>query len=108
MANALPASLRKFQKAIGLVVAGEGPDLSARQLAVLLRVAEKPNPALGVKELAEQLGVSKPAITRAMDRLIDEHEFLKRTPHPMDRRKIEASLAPKGEAYIAFLAAGLA
>jgi len=108
MANALPAALHKFQKAIGLVVSGDGPDLSARQLAVLLRIAEKPDPAPGVKELAEELGVSKPAITRAMDRLIIEHKFIIRTQHPMDRRKIEATLSRDGEAYIAFLAAGLA
>lgn len=42
------------------------PDLSARQMAVLLTVYLEPPPHT-VKGLAERLGVTKPVITRALD-----------------------------------------
>jgi len=49
-------------------VRGGGPDLSQRQLSVLLTVYLTPPPHT-VRGLAELLRVSKPAISRALDRL---------------------------------------
>ncbi len=48
------------------LVHDEHPDLSARQMAVLLTVYLEPPPHT-VRGLAAKLGVTKPAITRALD-----------------------------------------
>ena len=50
-------------------VAGDGPDLTARQLAAFLKIYLEPDVEQTVRGLAAALNVSKPAITRALDRL---------------------------------------
>jgi DNA-binding MarR family transcriptional regulator len=45
------------------------------------------------------LNVSKPAITRALDRL-EEFEFTKRETDPNDRRSVIARRTPAGSAYL--------
>lgn len=49
-------------------VADAAPDLSQRQLAILLTVYLAPPPHT-VRGLARQLNISKPAVTRALDTL---------------------------------------
>lgn len=49
-------------------VANAAPDLSQRQLAILLTVYLAPPPHT-VRGLAQQLNISKPAVTRALDTL---------------------------------------
>jgi len=58
------------------LVRRDGPDLSARQLGVFLTCYLE-NEAQTVRGLAARLGVSKPAITRALDRLT-EFDLVKR------------------------------
>ena len=67
-------------------VRSEEPDLSARQTAVLLTVylAEGPHT---VRALASALGVTKPAITRAVDAL-SSHDLVKRVRSEADRRDV--------------------
>ena len=55
--------LREFSYAL---VRDDEPDLSARQLAILLTIYLEPPPHT-VRGLAAKLGVSKPVITRALD-----------------------------------------
>ena len=57
-----------LRETIVALVRSDGPDLSARQLAVLLTVYLGEGPHT-VRGLANDLNVSKPAITRALDRL---------------------------------------
>ena len=57
------------------------PDLSARQMAVLLTVYLEPPPHT-VRGLAEKLGVTKPVITRALDSM-----GRLRAGHPPARRE---------------------
>ena len=64
-ADHLPQVLRH---AIVGMVRRDGPDLSARQLAVFLICYLEEGPHT-VRGLAAQLAVSKPAITRSLDRL---------------------------------------
>jgi DNA-binding MarR family transcriptional regulator len=80
-------------------VSGNGPDLSARQLAVFLKVYLQPDIDHTVRGLAAVLNVSKPAITRALDRLA-ELDFTKREQDPNDRRSIFARRTPTGSAYL--------
>jgi DNA-binding MarR family transcriptional regulator len=61
-------------------------DLSARQLAVFLMVYLEPD-SQTVRGLAARMAVSKPAITRAVDRLV-ELSLVKRLPDPRDRRSV--------------------
>lgn len=78
----IPA-LRRFFSAC---VASEQPDLTQRQLAVLLAVYVDDQPWT-VRGLAAALNVSRPAITRAMDRL-GELDLAHRQIDPMDRRSV--------------------
>jgi DNA-binding MarR family transcriptional regulator len=59
-------ALRLWHDVIFDLVRDDAPDLSARQQAVLLTVYLEPPPHT-VRGLAVKLGVTKPAITRALD-----------------------------------------
>lgn len=76
----------------------EGPDLSARQLAVFLISYLEEGPHT-VRGLAERLEVSKPAITRALDRL-GELDLARRRPDPRDRRSVVIQRTPRGRALL--------
>lgn len=76
----------------------DGPDLSARQLGVFLTVYLGEGPHT-VRGLATHLNVSKPAITRALDRL-GELDFTKRKTDPQDRRSVLVQRTPKGTALL--------
>lgn len=68
------------------LVRDEEPDLSARQQAVLLTVYLEPPPHT-VRGLADKLGVTKPAITRALDTM-GRMGLLTRRRDPNDRRNV--------------------
>jgi DNA-binding MarR family transcriptional regulator len=80
-------------------VRSDGPDLTARQLAVFLKVYLEPATDHTVRELAAVLNVSKPAITRALDRL-EELAFMKREKDSQDRRSVIARRTPAGSTYL--------
>jgi DNA-binding MarR family transcriptional regulator len=80
------------------LVRRDGPDLSARQLGVLLTVYLTEGPHT-VRGLAADLNVSKPAITRALDRL-GELDLARRKVDPMDRRSVLVQRTLKGAAYL--------
>ena len=81
------------------------PDLSQRQLAVLLTTYLGDGPHT-VRGLAQLLGVSKPAITRALDRL-GEFDLTRRKVDPSDRRSLLVQRTLKGAAYLRRLDAAL-
>ena len=83
-------------------VRSDGPDFSARQLTVFLKVYLEPGTEHTVRGLAEALNVSKPAITRALDRLEDS-EFAKRETDPKDRRSVIVRRTSKGSVYLGTL-----
>jgi DNA-binding MarR family transcriptional regulator len=80
------------------LVRRDGPDLSARQLGVFLTcyLTEK---AHTVRGLATDLQVSKPAITRALDRL-SEFELVRRKVDPADRRSVLVQRTLKGSSFL--------
>jgi DNA-binding MarR family transcriptional regulator len=88
-------------------VSSNGPDLSARQLTVFLKVYLEPGTEHTVRGLAGDLNVSKPAITRALDRLA-EFDFTKRQVDPTDRRSVIAKTTPTGSAYLRTLSGYMA
>jgi DNA-binding MarR family transcriptional regulator len=80
------------------LVREDGPDLSARQLAVLL-ICYLEDGMQTVRGLAARLAAPKPAITRALDRL-EEFNFTQRRKDPRDRRSIVVDRTPIGFAYV--------
>jgi DNA-binding MarR family transcriptional regulator len=82
---------------VGLV-RRDGPDLTARQMGVLL-TSYLEEEAQTVRGLAAQLNVSKPAITRALDRL-SEFDLVRRKTDPLDRRSILVQRTVAGVAFL--------
>ncbi|MBU6499810.1 MAG: MarR family transcriptional regulator, partial [Rhodospirillales bacterium] len=80
------------------LVRRDGPDLSARQLGVFLTCYLQDG-AHTVRGLAAELNVSKPAITRALDRL-GELDLARRKIDPMDRRSVLVQRTLKGTAFL--------
>jgi len=80
------------------MVRRDGPDLTARQLAVFL-VCYLESESQTVRGLAQRLDVSKPAITRALDRLT-AFELIARKADPTDRRSVLAQRTPTGTAFL--------
>lgn len=80
------------------LVRRDGPDLSARQLGVFLTVYLSEGPHT-VRGLAAMLNVSKPAITRALDRL-GELDLARRKVDPADRRSVLVQRTVKGSTFL--------
>ncbi len=87
-----------FRDTVVTLVKRDGPDLSARQLAVFLSVYLGPGPHT-VRGLALALNVSKPAITRALDRL-GELDLARRKLDMMDRRSVLVQRTLAGAAFL--------
>lgn len=79
-------------------VRADGPDLTTRQMALLLTVYLEPGPHT-VRGLAAELGVAKPVVTRALDTL-GRLGFLKRTRDAADRRNVLVHRTVKGAVYL--------
>jgi len=87
-----------LRQTIVALVRRAGPDLSAGQLGVFLTCDEK-DEAQTVRGLAADLKVSKPAITRALDRL-GEFDLVRRKPDPLDRRSVLVQRTSAGAAFL--------
>lgn len=69
-------------------------DLSLRQLAVLLTLRQAAT-GVTVRRLAGYLGVHKPAISQAMNRLVLQ-KLAKRKPDPADGRSVLLEITRRG------------
>lgn len=74
------------------------PDLTQRQVALLLQVYLSPSPHT-VRGLAKELAMSKPAVTRALDRL-SALDFVRRKTDEEDRRSILVQRTVKGSVFL--------
>jgi DNA-binding MarR family transcriptional regulator len=76
----------------------DGPDLSARQMAIMLQVylVEPPHTVRG---LASTLRISKPAVTRALDRL-SVLGLLKRKRDTEDKRNVLLQRTVRGSVFL--------
>ncbi|MBM3591908.1 MAG: MarR family transcriptional regulator [Alphaproteobacteria bacterium] len=90
--------IRVLQETMVALVRRDVDDLSSRQLGVMLISYLSDGPHT-VRGLAAKLNVSKPAITRALDRLAD-HELTRRKHDPSDRRSVLVQRTPKGNAFM--------
>jgi DNA-binding MarR family transcriptional regulator len=87
-----------LRQTIVALVRRDGPDLSARQLSIFLTCYLEEE-AQTVRGLAARLNVSKPAITRALDRLT-EFELVRRKTDPTDRRSVLVQRTVAGAAFL--------
>ncbi len=74
------------------------PDLTWRQFSLLLQIYTTPPPHT-VRGLAQELNMSKPAVTRALDRL-EKLEFLRRKQDEADRRSILVQRSVAGSVFL--------
>jgi DNA-binding MarR family transcriptional regulator len=91
-------ALDLWRGAIVESVRREAPDLSARQMALLLTVYLT-SPPHTVRGLAAALNISKPAITRALDRLSD-YGLVRRKVDETDRRSVLIQRTVKGSVFL--------
>lgn len=92
------ASLTSWMRAlIGYVRSGE-PDLTNRQMALLMLVYLTPGPHT-VRGLARLLGVSKPVVTRALNTL-GTLGYLRRERDQDDRRNVFVVRTPNGTEFL--------
>ena len=91
--------LYAFMHTMVAAVRSDTTDLTARQLAVFLKAYLEPETEHTVRGLAAALNVSKPAVTRALDRLT-ESDFIKREQDAHDRRSIIVRRTSAGSAYL--------
>jgi DNA-binding MarR family transcriptional regulator len=87
-----------LRETVVALVRRDGPDLSARQLGVFMTCYLQDG-GHTVRGLAAHLNVSKPAITRALDRL-GELDLARRKMDPLDRRSVLVQRTPKGQAFL--------
>jgi len=101
--------LHWLQRATSLIVQTDlaNRDPSVRQIAILFHLADQPEPAPSIKEIAAHFGINKPATTRNVDRLEMVHKFVKRTQDHQDRRRVEVRITPAGRTYVNRLVDGL-
>ncbi len=91
-------SLEIWREALFESVTNDGYDLSQRQMAVLLTVYLNAQPHR-VRDLSSHLKISKPAITRALDKL-EQIGYVKRKPDDDDGRSVLIQRTVKGSVYL--------
>ncbi|MGE7370173.1 MarR family transcriptional regulator [Neorhizobium sp. NPDC001467] len=91
-------ALGLWQKVTIEQVRREGPDLTIRQMSILLHVYLVPPPHT-VRGLAATLGVTKPVITRALDTM-GAMALIDRTRDDRDRRNVVIKRTLAGALYL--------
>jgi DNA-binding MarR family transcriptional regulator len=89
-------ALRLWQTVLLSEVRADAPDLTSRQMAILLHVYLEPPPHT-VRGLAATLGVTKPVITRALDtmgalKLVSRHRDERDRRNVLVRRTVDGAL----------------
>jgi DNA-binding MarR family transcriptional regulator len=92
-------ALELWRRTIVEGVRRDQPDLSTRQMAILLIVYTQPAPHT-VRGLSADLNISKPAVTRALDRL-GQLDFVRRKIDEDDRRSVLVQRTLKGSVFLA-------
>lgn len=94
----LGSTLGTWMKALVDYVRSGEPDLTNRQMALLLVVYLKPGPHT-VRGLARALNVSKPVVTRALNRL-GSLGYLRRQRDDTDKRNIFVARTTEGAEFL--------
>ena len=99
-------ALSLWSGALGDSVRSDDPDLSARQMAILLSVYMDAPPHT-VRGLASALKISKPAVTRALHKLV-ALGLARRKKDESDRRSVLVQRTVKGAVFLADFAERIA
>lgn len=91
-------SLELWRHALVASVRASSPDLSARQMALMLCVYLSEGPHT-VRGLAQFLRISKPAVSRALDRL-GELGYVRRERDDLDRRNVLVQRTQNGAVFL--------
>ncbi len=91
-------TLEMWRHALVASVRADTPDLSARQMALMLSVYLREGPHT-VRGLAKDLNISKPAISRALDRL-GELGYVRRMRDELDRRNVIVQRTVSGSVFL--------
>ena len=91
-------ALRLWHDVSLALVLDDEPDLSARQITVLMTVYLEPQPHT-VRALAAKLGVTKPVITRALDTM-GRQGLVRRKRDPKDRRNVLVQRTVHGALFL--------
>jgi DNA-binding MarR family transcriptional regulator len=91
-------ALRSWMQALISYVRSGQPDLTNRQMALMLLVYLTPGPHT-VRGLAQLLGVSKPVITRALNTL-GALGYLRRVRDESDRRNVFVAKTNTGQDFL--------
>lgn len=94
-----PHSLDQWKSTLIDYVRSGEPDLTNRQMALMLLVYLDPGPHT-VRGLARALNVSKPVVTRALNRL-GALGYLRRQRDETDKRNIFVARTPEGAEFLA-------
>lgn len=97
--------LTLWRRVLVKVVRDRAPDLSQRQIALLLTVYLTAGPHT-VRGLAGSLNVAKPVVSRALDRLC-RLEFLRRKTDEADRRNVLVQRTVKGSVFLSEFGAAI-
>ncbi|WP_018998006.1 MarR family winged helix-turn-helix transcriptional regulator [Hirschia maritima] len=92
------AALQLWRDVLANSVRSDAPDLSARQMAILMAVYLTPPPHT-VRGLALSLDLGKPAVTRALDTL-SNLKLLKRRKDPDDLRNVLVQRTVAGSVFL--------
>ena len=95
-------ALRLWHDASLAQVLDGAPDLSVRQISILLTIYMEPPPHT-IRDLAKKLRVTKPVITRALDAM-GKLELVTRRRDEADRRNVLVQRTVKGSLYLERLA----
>jgi DNA-binding MarR family transcriptional regulator len=91
-------ALRLWHDVSLALVRDDEPDLSARQITVLITIYLEPQPHT-VRGLAAKLQVTKPVITRALDTM-GRYGLVTRKRDPADRRNVLVQRTVDGALFV--------
>ena len=91
-------ALQMWQQVMLAEVRGDAPDLTTRQIAILLTVYLE-QPPHTVRGLAAKLNVTKPVISRALDTM-GIMKLVSRQRDPKDRRNVLVRRTLEGALYV--------
>ena len=91
-------SLEMMRRVSADAVRGAAADLTARQFALLLSIFMKPGPH-AIRDLARQLDLPKPAVTRALD-VLERQGFVRRKRDRHDKRDVSVHRTVKGAVFL--------
>ena len=89
------STLRNFMT---MLVSGDQHDLTGRQLSILLIVYGETNEQT-IKAITQELNISKPTISRAVDRLV-ELNLVDKRKDPKDRRSVIVGQTHDGKIFV--------